>query len=270
MGNRKEHAGRWKNLLILAIDTATSVSSIAVADDSKIIAEITVDNRLTHSETLVPHIEAAMKISEKSKDALDGIAVSIGPGSFTGLRIGLGTAKGLSYALKCPIVGVPTLEALAYHFPVPGVYTAAFADAQKGNVYFGLYSFKEGNIIEVKPVQVLPFAEAVSYCGTLDAPVMMAGDIFRKKSAKKVSLPENCDKAPSNLLLPRAANVALLGMRMLSEGKKGNVMDMEPIYIRKSEAEVLWDRRHPETAAKSEPSSIMIDAISGERGVRND
>ena len=59
-------------------------------------------------------------------------------------------------------------------------------------------------------------------------------------------------------------------MRMLSEGKKGNVMDMEPIYIRKSEAEVLWDRRHPETAAKSEPSSIMIDAISGERGVRND
>ena len=91
---------------ILAIDTATQVSSVAVADENRLLAELTMQARLTHSETLMPHIQQVLRMASMPKEQLDGIAVSIGPGSFTGLRIGLAAAKAMAYALDLPIVGI--------------------------------------------------------------------------------------------------------------------------------------------------------------------
>jgi tRNA threonylcarbamoyladenosine biosynthesis protein TsaB len=235
-------------LPILALDTATAVSSVAVAEEKKILAEITQEAKLTHSETLLPHIAQALEMANINRNDLEGVAVSIGPGSFTGLRIGLATAKSISYALHIPIIGVPTLAGLAYHFPVPGVLTAAFIDAQKGNAYFALYEWQDDGLREKEAVRVLPLPEAVAYCGSLKRPVMLTGDIIKKRLAKLGSLPDNVCVAQPHDLMPRAANIALLGLRMLAQGETGNVMDMEPVYIRRSEAEVLWEKNHPAAA----------------------
>ena len=119
---------------ILAVDTASQVSSVAVLSTERVAAEIGMQGALTHSETLMPHIETALRMARVKKEELDGIAVSIGPGSFTGLRIGLAAAKMAAYALRIPLVGVPTLEALAYHCMCEGVRLVPMMDAQKGNV----------------------------------------------------------------------------------------------------------------------------------------
>ena len=132
---------------ILAIDTATMVSSVAVADEKKLLGELTVQTRLTHSETLLPHIQQVLKMAGVAKNQLKAVAVSLGPGSFTGLRIGLGAAKAIAYGLNIPIIGVPTTEALAWHYPVPGIVTIPFIDAQKGNVYSGIYAWQDSSTI---------------------------------------------------------------------------------------------------------------------------
>ena len=106
-----------EKMTILAMDTATMVSSVAVATKERVLAELTAETRYTHSETLVVNIEEVMRLADVKREELSAGAVSLGPGSFTGLRIGLATAKAISYALSIPLVGVPTLEVLAAAFP---------------------------------------------------------------------------------------------------------------------------------------------------------
>lgn len=233
---------------ILAIDTATQVSSVAVASEARLFAEITMQARLTHSETLLPHMEQVLKMANVKKEDLDGIVVSIGPGSFTGLRIGLAAAKAVCYALKLPLIGVPTLEAMAWHYPVPGVRIVTLLDAQKGNAYRQSFRFHEGLMEAQEEITVSSLPEVISSCGAMKEQVVLLGDVVPKKIAGKLELPANVSLAPAHLVMPRAACVAIVGLRKLAAGEVGNVMDMEPVYIRRSEAEVLWEKRHPEAA----------------------
>ena len=233
---------------ILALDTSTLVSSVAVASEDKLIAEIILQTKLTHSEVLMPHIKQVLLMAKISKEELDGIAISIGPGSFTGLRIGLATAKSLAYALNLPIVGVSTLEALAYHYAVPGIYIAALLDAQKGNAYAGLYSWQDDKMQEVCPVVVDSFEKIVKRCEAMDRPVVFVGDIVQKKATVIKAAGKNVFCGLPHMVMPRAANVAVLGLKKLGAGQYDNVMDIEPIYIRRSEAEVLWEQRHKKAA----------------------
>ena len=228
---------------ILAIDTATMVSSVAVADEKKLLAELTVQTRLTHSETLLPHIQQVLEMSGVAKKQLTGVAVSLGPGSFTGLRIGLGAAKAIAYGLDIPIIGVPTTEALAWHYPVPNVVTVPFIDAQKGNVYSAVYAWQNGTIAELLPVQVYTLDEALELCQKQEGTVIAVGDMVQKKLAGREDLPANLQIPPQHMLMPRAANVAMAGLARLSQGRLDSVMNLEPIYIRRSEAEVLWEKR---------------------------
>ena len=228
---------------ILAIDTATMVSSVAVADEKKLLGELTVQTRLTHSETLLPHIQQVLKMVGVAKNQLKAVAVSLGPGSFTGLRIGLGAAKAIAYGLNIPIIGVPTTEALAWHYPVPGIVTIPFIDAQKGNVYSGIYALQESKIVELSPVQVYTLDEALELCGQQDKTVMAVGDMVQKKLANRQDLPASLQIPPQHMVMPRAANVAMAGLSRLAQAKVDSVMNLEPIYIRRSEAEVLWEKR---------------------------
>ena len=229
---------------ILAIDTSTQVSSVAVVSDGKLAAELTMQAKLTHSETLLPHIEEVLGMANQKKEELEGIAVSLGPGSFTGLRIGLATAKAMAYALQLPIVGVPTLRALAWHFPMEGFQLLPMIDAQKGNVYVERYMWEHGKLLRKTEVQVLPVEEVIRRTEELPGTVVLMGDVISKRIEGKQTLPMRVMLAPLHLRMPRAANVALCGLELLKEGKTGNVMDMEPVYIRRSEAEVLWEKRH--------------------------
>lgn len=229
---------------ILAIDSATQVSSVAVASKGRLDAELTMQAKLTHSETLLPHIEEALAMASVKKEELEGIAVSVGPGSFTGLRIGLATAKAMSYALGIPLVGVPTLRALAYHFPVAGLRLLPLMDAQKGNSYVEQYAWEHGRLIQKSAVRILSVAELLSWAEELPDTVVFLGDVIEKRIEGKVRLPMNVMLAPPHLRMPRAANVAACGWELLQNGMVGNVMNMEPVYIRRSEAEVLWEKRH--------------------------
>lgn len=230
-------------MTILAVDTSTLVSSIALLRNDILLAEFTLQIRKTHSEQLMPHISQLFEFAGLSLSDLQAVAVSSGPGSFTGLRIGLATAKALAYARRVKLIGVPTLEALAYACPVPGVYVAPLMDAQKDNVYQAVYTWEKQQLIEVAAVKVSSIEETVRELALLPKPVMVLGEaalLYRKE----LSTAANVIFLPPHLAIARAANVALRGAELLAAGIEHDVMELEPLYIRRSEAEVLWEKRN--------------------------
>jgi tRNA threonylcarbamoyladenosine biosynthesis protein TsaB len=230
-------------LPILALETATLVSSVALANSDTLVAELTLQTKMTHSEQLMPHVATVLEMAQVTLTDLSAIAVSIGPGSFTGLRIGLATAKALAYALKIPIIGVPTLEALAFGCSLPGIYLASLLDAQKNNVYQAVFQRQAEGWREVIPVHVLSCSEALDELAALSQPVAMLGEgaILYQQQIKERG--GNLFLPPPHLLMPRAGNVAFLGQQLLQQSVQQGVMTLEPLYIRRSEAEVLWERR---------------------------
>lgn len=230
--------------MLLAIDSSTEVSGVAVLHEGRVAAEVLMQARLTHSRTLVPHIREALSMAAVEREELKAVAVSIGPGSFTGLRIGLATAKAMAYALDIPLAGVGSLEALAWHFPVEGLTLVPMMDAQKGNAYVERYAWAGEELRRESPMAVLPVAEILRRAGEIEGPVVLLGDVPAKRIEGRLPLPGNVRIAPTHLRMPRAANVALAGSRMLREGRAGSPMDMEPVYVRRSEAEDLWEKRH--------------------------
>lgn len=229
---------------ILALDTATLASGVAIAKENQLLAEITLQTKLTHSEVLMPHIKQAMEMADLERTDIKAVAVSIGPGSFTGLRIGLATAKSMAYALKVPLLGISTLAALACHYPVPGIYVAPMLDAQKGNVYISLYTWENGVLMEVDSPCVKNAKEVFHAGHDLDKPVVFVGEAAVKYQADIEENTKNFILAKPHLIMPRAANVAMLALQRLKTGEADDVMTLEPLYIRRSEAEVLWEKRN--------------------------
>ena len=216
---------------ILAIETSTRAASVAVIFDGKILAESLRESPQSFSETLMPQVEEVIKISGAFEN-LDAVAVSIGPGSFTGLRIGLATAKALAYAWGIKIIGVPTLQALSYNFPNAKVLP--LIDAQKNRAYCQLFE----NFLPLSDLEVKPIDEAIAQLEHVDGKIFLCGDVLHKI---KISLPPNVRLAPPNLKMPRASSVALCAEDLK---KFDNVMNLEPLYVRRSEAEELWEKRH--------------------------
>ena len=231
-------------MTILALETATVVSSVAVATEERVLSELTVETRLTHSETLVPHIEEALRLADTERGTLSAVAVSLGPGSFTGLRIGLATAKGLAYGLGIPLIGVPTLEALAASFPVPGTRVAPLLDAQKRRAYMALYEWTAEGLTCKRDVTVVSFEEMKSIVVAENGCVVLAGDMARKAAARGDALPPNAVVAPPSHIMPKASLVAVRAFLRLAKDEGKSPMELEPLYIRRSEAEVLWEARH--------------------------
>ena len=222
-------------MYIAAIEAATRSASVAVTDGNKFV-EITQDSQLTHSETLLPQFKQVLKMAKINHEMIDAIAVSIGPGSFTGLRIGLAMAKALAYAWNIKIIGVSTLKSLAYHFPASIVMS--MIDAQKSRAYVQIFN----RLNQITEVEILKFDEALNKAAEFDE-VIICGDVCNKISTLP-TLPSNVKIAPINLRSPRAINTALCGLEMLKNDKVDNVMNLEPMYLRRSEAEVLWEQRH--------------------------
>lgn len=219
------------SLYILGIETATRAAGVAVIFNGKILAETICESPQSFSETLMPQVEEVIKISG-TFEKLDAVAVSIGPGSFTGLRIGLATAKALAYAWEIKIIGVPTLTAMAQNFPASKVLP--MIDAQKNRAYCQLFDKNS----PLSDLAVKPIDEIISEAGQLDGEIFLCGDVLHKI---KIELPPNVKIAPPNLKMPRAANVAICAENL---GRVDNVMNLEPLYIRRAEAEVLWEKRH--------------------------
>ena len=162
--------------MLLAIETSSLVSSVALLHDDTLRAELTIQARLTHSEQLMPHIADMLDKASVKKSQIDGVAVAVGPGSFTGLRIGLATAKGLAFAWNVPIVGVTTPVSLAWNFVGVSDRICTLIDAQKGNVYAGVYRWDRTTLTTEKEIYIAPRTEVLDTLEREGQPVVFCGD----------------------------------------------------------------------------------------------
>lgn len=214
-------------MIILAIDTSSELGSVAVCAERAVLAEESARVRARHGETILPMIESALARSGVEKRAIDLIAVGIGPGSFTGTRIGVATAKGLAIALERPMVGVVSLVAMAR--AAPGPWIAPAVDAHKGEVYFALY---EGEHERIAPAHMLP-ADAIAELAKWPAAKVGCGSGYRTYdlSAAASVLAPIWDA-------PRASVIALLGERRFIESGPDDRATLEPLYLRPSDAKL--------------------------------
>lgn len=227
-------------MLTLALDTATKVCSIALCRDQEILAEYTVNMGMTHSEGLLPQIEQLLKRCRVAKKDIGLLAVSMGPGSFTGLRIGLACAEAMAYSWQCCLHGVDTLEALAYNLPVEGILLSPVIDAQKGNYYQALYTWRQGKLVKLAPVEIVNRARLLEHLQGQELPAVLLGECLKLAQQE---LPANVSVAPEALRMPRGGSVALAAEAGFDPGQDKKIFGLEPYYIRRSEAEELWEQK---------------------------
>jgi tRNA threonylcarbamoyladenosine biosynthesis protein TsaB len=224
---------------ILGIDTSTSCGSVGLIDEESIIAEYLLNIPVTHSERLLTTIERILKDAHLVVGDLDGWAISLGPGSFTGLRIGVSTVKGLALATQKPVAGVSTLDILAYQIPWTSCLICPILDARKGEVYTSFYRYGEGNELQresdylaIKPQDLIKkIRERVIFIGD---GIRTHGDTLRK------FLVSHAIFAPHSLNFPHGSGVAKLGLELFRKGETLDLATFTPLYVRPSEAEIKF------------------------------
>ena len=223
---------------ILGLDSSGIVASVAVVEDDVLIAEYTVNYKKTRSQTLLPMLDEIVKMTELDLNSVDAIAVAAGPGSFTGLRIGSATAKGLGLALKKPLVAIPTVEGLAYNLYDTQGIICPIMDARRKQVYTGIYRFEDHRLRVLEDQMAVPMEELISKLNKLGQPVTFLGDgvsVFREMIRQELAVPFAF--APAHINKQRAAAIAALGMEYYREGKTQTAMEHVPDYLRVSQAE---------------------------------
>lgn len=222
----------------LGIDSSGLVASVAVVEDDNLLAEYTVNYKKTHSQTLLPMLDEIVKMTELDLATIDVIAVAAGPGSFTGLRIGSATAKGLGLALQKPLVAVPTVEALAYNLWGTDKIICPLMDARRSQVYTGIYEFAGQELQVIEGQMAVPVTEIVEKLNALKREVIFLGDgvpVYKEVLAQKMKIPYLL--APAHLNKQRAASVATLGAVYAAKGKTESAIKHQPDYLRLSQAE---------------------------------
>lgn len=235
---------------VLAIDSSGLTATVAVVEDTQTVAEYTINYKKTHSQTLLPMIDEVVKMTELDLNTIDAIAVAGGPGSFTGLRIGSATAKGLGFALNKPLIHVPTVDGLAYNVFGCEDIICPIMDARRNQVYTGIYTFskkageKEGrNLVEpvfqvIKMQMAVSIEELAERLNRYRRPVVFLGDgvpVYENVLAEKLTVPYSF--APAYMNRQRAAVVGTLAIQYYKSGKFETAEEHRPDYLRVSQAE---------------------------------
>lgn len=233
-------------MLVLGIDSATPVSTIALADSNQLVAEIFYNTHKTHSERLMPMIDNLLQETGLQINELDGFAVAIGPGSFTGLRIGLTTIKCLAHVLQKPLIGIPTLDGLAYNLQGVSGIICPILNARKNEVYTALYDGKTMDLLTdylaLSPRELMEILKNIK--GERAQCVTMLGDaVPLYKPYFQDCMGEKLQFAGMGQNLPRGAQIARLGVARLENGQEDLLMSLKPYYIRKSEAELRLQKK---------------------------
>jgi tRNA threonylcarbamoyladenosine biosynthesis protein TsaB len=222
---------------LLAIESSGLVASAAIVTEDTLLAEYTVNFKKTHSQTLLPMVEEIVSMLGVELNELDAIAVSAGPGSFTGLRIGFATAKGLGLALDKPLVHVPTVDAMAYNLFGNAGLICPMMDARRSQVYTGIYRFeKEFEVVEEQ--MAIAVDELIEKLNGYGQPVVFLGDgvpVYGKLLEEKMKVPFQF--APAHVNRQRAASVGVLGGVYYAAGKIQTAGEAKPDYLRVSQAE---------------------------------
>lgn len=227
---------------ILGIDSSGLVASVAVVEDDVLLAEYTTDYKKTHSQTLLPMLDELRKMIELDLNTLDAVAIASGPGSFTGLRIGSATAKGLGLALKKPLVEVPTLEGLAWNLCGAAGVVCPLMDARRNQVYTAAYAFRREDekfrLETLIPQSSVDIVEMLETLNGLGKEVIFLGDgvpVYLEQIRAHMKAPYSLAPAGNNR--QRAASVAGLGAVYFAQGKTADAAAHQPEYLRKSQAE---------------------------------
>lgn len=230
---------------ILAIETATALGGVALIDDKKLLAEYGMDMAMAHGEMLMVMVDRILKDGGLGPDDLDALAVSIGPGSFTGLRVGVSTVKGLATGTSIPIAAVSTLEALAWNGQAGRHFICPMIDARKGEVYTAQFSSEGDGILKrVTEDQVLsPEVLCVRLREASTHPTVFLGDgalRYREVLVNRLGRRALFPPAPISRSFP--SMVAWLGLQKLRRGEAADARTLAPMYIRRPDAEVNWEK----------------------------
>ena len=238
MSHTKNDIAGLQKPVILALETATMCGSVAIVAANRCVGEFSLQTGETHSRRLLAAVDWLMQETGIAWPDIDAVAVSLGPGSFTGLRIGLATAKGLAMAADTKIIGVGTLDGMAAQCSVADILICPVLDARKKEVYCGFYRCDENGIPKLQEECQVVSPEAL--CERIDEPVLLLGDgvevygpLFQERLAGLLR------QAPPGIYFPRAASIGLLASGKWQEGDFVDPAKVEPIYIRPSEAELL-------------------------------
>lgn len=225
--------------LILALDTSAKPVSCALAEGERVIAEFYANTGLTHSQTLMPMIENLLNVAGKTVAQLDAIAVNAGPGSFTGVRIGVSAVKGIAFAHKIPCISISTLESMAEKTAgIPQTVICCLMDARCQQVYAALFEKDgEGNLIRLAEDEALTMAQMEERLLTMGRPVILVGDgsamCYR---VWKDTVPNVC-LAPAAVRYQSAASTAMVGLRRFADGQVITAEELQPLYLRLPQAE---------------------------------
>lgn len=227
---------------ILALDSSGLVASVAIVVDGITVAEYTVNHKKTHSQTLLPMLNEIKEMTQLDLATVDAIAVAAGPGSFTGLRIGSATAKGLGLALNIPIIPVPTVDALAYNLYGSNDLICPIMDARRNQVYTGLYEFENDKLKIIEKQCAADISDTVDkindICGKSNKKVIFLGDgvdVYRQRIEEIIKV--GYSFAPACANRQRAACVATLGIELYKNGVCETAAEHAPEYLRLSQAE---------------------------------
>ncbi len=230
-------------MLILAVDSSTPVAGAAVVDEDRVIIESFTNYKKTHSETLMPTINRILRECDCTIGDIDALAVTAGPGSFTGLRIGMAAVKGISMAAKKPVVAVSTLDTLAGNIAGSNALVAALLDARKNEVYCAFYDasgIRPERLREpmaCAPETFLSEARALADYEHKDKIILLGDGYYRYSDYFNTELTNRLIPIPGHLMLPRAAAAGILAAHKARQGEFADVFQLRPWYIRLSEAE---------------------------------
>ena len=223
---------------ILVLESSGLVASVALMEENSMICEFTMNHKKTHSQTLLPMVDEMMKITGFNKKELDAVAISKGPGSFTGLRIGSATAKGLSQALNIPVVSISSLEGLAANLYGTEDLICPIMDARRSQVYAGIFQYEGEKLVTRMEDDAVSVADLISMLNEKGEPVIFLGDgvpVYQKLLEEGLTVPYRF--APSHMNRQRAGAVGVLAVQYFKEGKTETSRDHKPEYLRKSQAE---------------------------------
>lgn len=224
---------------ILGIESAGTVASVALVEDGVVLCDFTINGKYTHSKTIMPMLEAIKTIGDSDLSEVDAIAVSAGPGSYTGLRIGASTAKGLAQVWDVPIVGVSTVESLAHNIGETDSLICTMLDARRQHAFCGAYRYEKGQLVTVVPIDLRSVEEFTELAKCKSDRFIFLGDGVKSHEDLLTGFMEGSEwtKARPIDALPKASTLALIGESKMANGEVEDYMTHQPDYYRVSQAE---------------------------------
>ncbi|WP_426348917.1 tRNA (adenosine(37)-N6)-threonylcarbamoyltransferase complex dimerization subunit type 1 TsaB [Alloiococcus sp. CFN-8] len=231
---------------VLSVEASGSTASVSIVSEKGILGEINLNYKMQHSVLLMPMIEQLLKETALTIGEIDGFVVSKGPGSFTGLRIGMATVKGLALGSQKPVISVSSLDALAYNIYTEEGLICSLMDALRGNVYYCIYKIESGSLKAVRDIHTCSLEELIEELKSYKEKLYFVGDgATIHRAALEASL-EGPAFAPLHLNHPTASSLGELGLKLLIEGKEDNLNTLAPIYLRRPQAEREYDKKMSE------------------------